>query len=140
MLGDSNFRGPDLSEVTSSALARLSMGPLGDSSCVQCWSCPALSHKTRDGSSESAESSSSHPTTKGSKAWYQERLGLQDVPGQGVTLKWRAHERPEKEHLTTWSTFPETSKYFDHSTAPFMINYIVDDLDAILGKLKKQGV
>ncbi len=80
------------------------------------------------------------PDSERLQAWYQERLGLQDVPGQGVTLKWRAYEKPEREHLTIWSTFPDTSNYFDHSGAPFMINYIVDDLDAILGKLKQQGV
>ena len=77
---------------------------------------------------------------QGLRAWYQEQLGLQNVPGQGVTLKWRAYEKPEVERHTIWSAFPSSSNYFDHSPAPFMINYIVDDLDAILEKLKKQGV
>ncbi len=80
------------------------------------------------------------PDHKGLQAWYEERLGLESVPNQGVTLRWRAHEKPEDEHLTIWSTFPDTTDYFDHSSAPFMINYIVDNLDAILEKLGKQGV
>ena len=49
------------------------------------------------------------------QTWYQERLGLQAVSGQGVTLKWRSHEKPENEHITIWSAFPDTSNYFDHS-------------------------
>ena len=38
------------------------------------------------------------------------------------------------------SVFPDNTTYFDPSRAPFMINYIVDDLDAILSKLERNGV
>jgi uncharacterized glyoxalase superfamily protein PhnB len=31
-------------------------------------------------------------------------------------------------------------KYFDPSPAPFMINYIVDNMDALLDRLKHEGV
>ena len=77
---------------------------------------------------------------KGLSAWYQDKLGLRETPGQGVHLMWRSHERPEEEHRTVWSVFPNTSDYFDPSVAPFMINYIVDDLEAMLEKLKQDGV
>jgi predicted enzyme related to lactoylglutathione lyase len=53
---------------------------------------------------------------------------------------WRAHDQPEVEHLTVWCVFPADTKYFDPSAAPFMINYIVDDLDALLAKLSASGV
>ena len=53
---------------------------------------------------------------------------------------WRAFDKPEIEHCTVWRVFPHQSTYFDPSRAPFMINYIVDDLDAILAKLEKNGV
>ena len=72
--------------------------------------------------------------------WYQQKLGLRDVPGQGMTLKWRDADDPDKERLTIWSAFPARSSYFAPSDAPFMINYIVDDLDALLAKLEQQGV
>jgi predicted enzyme related to lactoylglutathione lyase len=36
--------------------------------------------------------------------------------------------------------FPAESPYFNPSNATFMINYIVDDLDAILAKLSENGV
>jgi len=72
--------------------------------------------------------------------WYQQKLGLREVPGQGVTLNWRDADDPAKERLTIWSTFPARSSYFGSSEAQFMINYIVDDLDALLAKLKREGV
>ena len=33
-----------------------------------------------------------------------------------------------------------STKYFDPSPARFMINYIVDDMDALLDRLKQEGV
>ena len=73
------------------------------------------------------------------RQWYSKHLGLDDK-GQGVMLPWREHEDPQKEHVTVWTVFPATTKYFDPSTAPFMINYIVDDMDALLDRLKQEGV
>jgi catechol 2,3-dioxygenase-like lactoylglutathione lyase family enzyme len=73
------------------------------------------------------------------REWYAKHLGLADK-GQGAMLPWREHDDPQKEHATVWSVFPATTKYFDPSPAPFMINYIVDDLDALLDRLKQEGV
>jgi len=42
--------------------------------------------------------------------------------------------------MTVWSVFPETTKYLDPSKASFMINYIVDDMDALLERLEQEGV
>ena len=53
---------------------------------------------------------------------------------------WREHDDPQKEHVTVWTVFPASTKYFDPSPAPFMINYIVDDMDALLDRLKQEGV
>ena len=57
--------------------------------------------------------------------WYASHLGLADK-GQGAILPWREHDDPQKEHVTAWTVFPSTTKYFDPSPASFMINYIVD--------------
>ncbi len=73
------------------------------------------------------------------REWYSKHLGLADK-GQGVMLPWREHDDPQKEHVTVWSVFPASTKYFDPSAAPFMINYIVDDMDALLDRLKQEGV
>ena len=73
------------------------------------------------------------------REWYSKNLGLADK-GQGVTFPWREHDDPQKEHVTAWTIFPTSSNYFDPSGAPFMVNYIVDDLDALLDRLKEAGV
>jgi hypothetical protein len=73
------------------------------------------------------------------REWYSKHLGLADR-GQGAMLPWREHDEPEKEHVTVWTVFPASTKYFDPSPAPFMINYIVDDMDVLLDRLKQEGV
>jgi len=73
------------------------------------------------------------------REWYSKHLGLADT-GHGAMLPWREHDDPQKEHVTVWTVFPASTKYFDPSPAPFMINYIVDDMDALLDRLKQEGV
>jgi catechol 2,3-dioxygenase-like lactoylglutathione lyase family enzyme len=76
--------------------------------------------------------------TEQMREWYLKHLGLADQ-GQGVMLPWREHDDPQKEHVTAWTIFPASTDYFP-ATQPFMINYIVDDLDALLDRLKQEGV
>lgn len=73
------------------------------------------------------------------KSWYTQHLGLADS-GHGVMLPWREHDNPEREQMTIWSVFPSDTTYFAPSGAPFMLNYIVDDMDALLDRLEKEGV
>ena len=73
------------------------------------------------------------------REWYSKHLGLADT-GHGAMLPWREHDNPQKEHVTVWTIFPASSDYFEPSHAPFMFNYIVDDLDALLNRLKQEGV
>ena len=71
--------------------------------------------------------------------WYRDALGLDSNPKMGgAQLQWRAHDNPSQEHSTMWSVFPQTTKHFG-GDASFMINYIVDDMDAILKKLEAAG-
>jgi predicted enzyme related to lactoylglutathione lyase len=70
--------------------------------------------------------------------WYSKHLGLTDKGG-GVMLPWREHDDPQKEHVTVWTLFPASTAYIP-AAQPFMINYIVDDLDALLDRLKHEGV
>jgi catechol 2,3-dioxygenase-like lactoylglutathione lyase family enzyme len=72
------------------------------------------------------------------REWYSEHLGLADK-GQGAILPWREHDDPQKEHATVWTVFPASTDYFP-ATQPFMVNYIVDDLDALLDRLAQEGV
>jgi catechol 2,3-dioxygenase-like lactoylglutathione lyase family enzyme len=72
------------------------------------------------------------------REWYAKHLGIVDK-GQGALLPWREHDDPSKEHLTIWTVFNTTSTYFEPGQ-PLMINYIVDDMDALLDRLGKEGV
>jgi predicted enzyme related to lactoylglutathione lyase len=70
-------------------------------------------------------------------AWYRDVLGLPLEAWGGAMLRYDAPKHPP---LTTWSAFPATTKYFAPSTGDFMINYAVDDMDAMLARLKDKGV
>ncbi len=73
------------------------------------------------------------------RAWYQRHLGI-DVQGWGgTTFQWHTSQRPEPQGATVWSIFDAESTYFAPSSAPFMINYRVDDLDAVLAALRSEG-
>jgi catechol 2,3-dioxygenase-like lactoylglutathione lyase family enzyme len=71
--------------------------------------------------------------------WYGTHLGLVDS-GHGVMLPWREKDNPASEQMTIWSVFAGDTTYFEPSAASFMVNYIVDDLDALLDRLAKEGV
>jgi hypothetical protein len=60
-------------------------------------------------------------------------LGIQRDPGgQGAALHWRETDDPQRTGMTVWALFEKDTKYFNPSHANFMINYRVDDLDALL--------
>ena len=68
-------------------------------------------------------------------AWYSEHLGVPVEPGQtyGALASVAAGEQ------TVWSTFPTDTSYFGSGPAPFMFNYRVRDLDAMLAQLRAAG-
>ena len=72
--------------------------------------------------------------------WYEKHLGIKRDPVEGVTFSWRDAEDPSKKGMTVWSLFPKHTKYLDPSRATFMINYRVDDMDALLRALREEGV
>ena len=69
--------------------------------------------------------------------WYRKHLGLDISEWGGTVFNW--NDPPQAEGQTTWSIFPETSKYFAPSTSSFMINYRVADLAALLDTLRAEG-
>jgi len=68
--------------------------------------------------------------------WYQKHLGLDTNP-YGATFEWYESPDSTKKAQTQWTPFPENSKYFDKE---FMINYRVENLEALVEELKKEGV
>ncbi|HEX5153072.1 MAG TPA: VOC family protein [Parafilimonas sp.] len=73
------------------------------------------------------------------REWYKTHLGL-NTNQYGAVFEWRQGTDTAKKGFTQWSPFKETTKYFEPSTKDFMINYRVENLEALLGALKSQGV
>jgi predicted enzyme related to lactoylglutathione lyase len=73
------------------------------------------------------------------REWYQAHLGL-NTNQYGTVFEWRQGADTTKKGFTQWSPFSETTKYFEPSTRDFMINYRVDNLEALVDELKKEGV
>lgn len=71
--------------------------------------------------------------------WYRKHLGLDIQEWGGVAFRWHDPGRPDTNGSTVWSVMPESSDYFAPSTAPFMVNYRVDDLRALLDVLREEG-
>src|ERR1700674_4453036 len=74
------------------------------------------------------------------RAWYQKHLGLETDAYGAVVFDCRDSDSSEKAAQTVWSVFPSDTKYFDPSSAPFMINYRVENLDELLRLLRSEGV
>ena len=72
-------------------------------------------------------------------AWYRDNLGLPFEDWGGAILKW-PEDTAEDKGLTVWHVAPADTTWFSPSTSSFMINYRVDDLAALLEKLKANGV
>jgi predicted enzyme related to lactoylglutathione lyase len=68
------------------------------------------------------------------RAWYKDHLGFDVQPWGGVTFPC---DRPGG--ITAWSLFSETSECFAPSKSAFMVNYVVEDLHAVLEALRSEG-
>ena len=71
--------------------------------------------------------------------WYHRHLGMQLESFGGAILRW-PDDTAEDKGLTVWHVADASSKWFAPSTAPFMINYRVDNLDEMLEDLRGAGV
>jgi predicted enzyme related to lactoylglutathione lyase len=70
---------------------------------------------------------------KAVRDWYARVLGFDITEWGGVMFPHPAIGQGN------WSVFEADSDYFGPSTAPFMVNYIVDDLNGVLAKAKAEG-
>jgi catechol 2,3-dioxygenase-like lactoylglutathione lyase family enzyme len=69
--------------------------------------------------------------------WYRDMLGLPLADWGGAVLRYDAPKHPP---AAAWNAFPADTDHFAPSTAGFMINYAVDDMGAILTRLRAKGV
>lgn len=73
------------------------------------------------------------------RAWYRDHLGLAVGDWGGVLFEAAERSPAGRQTSTVWSVFPEDTTYFEPSTAAFMINYRVEDLDQVLATLRAEG-
>jgi catechol 2,3-dioxygenase-like lactoylglutathione lyase family enzyme len=73
--------------------------------------------------------------------WNEKHHGITRAPdGSGAMFESRDAQDIDKKGMTIWSIFPRDTKYFGSSNSALMINYRVDDLDALLKLLQEEGV
>lgn len=66
--------------------------------------------------------------------WYATHFG---IPDQGGSL---AFDGPESMGMTVFAHFPTDTQYFGEGAQQAMVNFRVDDLDALLTQLAEAGV
>ena len=70
--------------------------------------------------------------------WYRDHLGMDVEKWGGVAFRW-AEDPSGGKGTTVWGPFKDTTRYFEPSSAPFMINFRVADLPGLLAALRAEG-
>lgn len=70
--------------------------------------------------------------------WYGKHLGFDIAEWGGSGFSWKDSEG--KTCYTAWSPFKNNTDYFAPSEKPFMFNYRVENLEALLQVLREEGV
>ena len=73
------------------------------------------------------------------KEWYSKNLGMK-TDEYGTMFEFRTSENPEQKAYLQWSPFSAKTKYFEPSQKEFMINYRVENMEALVEELKANGV
>lgn len=68
-------------------------------------------------------------------AWYAQHLGVPRSDDGSMIF-----EGPSSAGMTVFAPFPQDTKYFGEGTQQSMINFRVDDLDALMQQLESAGV
>jgi len=77
---------------------------------------------------------------KETKDWYAKNLGVEINAWGAVSFDSRNIDNPDEVESLQWSPFKKGDEYFSPSKKEFMINYRVQNLEALLEKLKENGV
>jgi len=72
-------------------------------------------------------------------AWYKKHLGIDVQDWGGAAFTWSDADGNAMKGTTAWCISPADGKHFAPSTSTFMVNYRVDDLDALLAALREEG-
>ena len=72
-------------------------------------------------------------------AWYKEHLGIDVQDWGGAAFDWTDEDGKPVAGTTAWRIAAADDESFAPSSAPFMVNYRVADLHALLKALKEEG-
>lgn len=70
-------------------------------------------------------------------AWYRDHLGIDVTDWGGAVFQWGGPGSAPG--MTIWSVFARDTDKMEPSDAPFMVNFRVADLDALLAALRAEG-
>jgi predicted enzyme related to lactoylglutathione lyase len=73
------------------------------------------------------------------RAWYKEHLGIDVQDWGGTAFPWTDSAGNPTGGTTVWSIGAAGGDDFAPGSAPFMINYRVENLDALLEVLRAEG-
>jgi predicted enzyme related to lactoylglutathione lyase len=73
------------------------------------------------------------------RAWYSTHLGIDVQDWGGAAFSWEDESGKPIQGATIWSVGSAGSEQFAPGKAPFVINYRVDDLTALLAALRAEG-
>ena len=73
------------------------------------------------------------------QAWYKRHLGIDVQVWGGAAFSWADGEGKPQAGTTVWSIGSQDSDQFAPSTAPFMVNYRVNDLLGLVKVLREEG-
>jgi len=71
--------------------------------------------------------------------WYRDHLGIDMQEWGGAVFAPDAAARQGLDAAVNFSVFEHDSEYFALSTAPFMLNLVVEDLHSVLAALREEG-
>ena len=71
--------------------------------------------------------------------WYNNNLGL-TTNEYGSLFEFRQGATPEKKAYLQWSPFKKDTTYFEPSEKDFMINFRVENIEALVKELQANGV
>lgn len=72
--------------------------------------------------------------------FYHEVLGLPVGEGfTGSSFSWRRDDAPDEKEMTVFSMFGADTDYMNPSDKPVMVNFITDDIEGMLKKLRAAG-
>lgn len=76
----------------------------------------------------------------GLQRWYEENFGFHADTDGAVRFWTREDAPPYMRMYSVWSPFRRDTQYFSPSRKPYMLNFQVRGLDAMLRDLREQGV